>query len=148
MCQVLSVGGRLFPVICHTGKPGRQGKPGRRYGRIFFRPFVLVHKTDNYLTGELATDESGSDSEALISTTTSCSSSSSSVSSLSDLVTELMSENEKRHSLEDAHSLARHLAGKNNERKSSILSSGLDVSLVYHPPAKLQVSPMSKIVDQ
>lgn len=80
---------------------------------------------------EPATDESGCDSEE-ISTSSSC-------SSLSDLVTELMSEenSEKRNSIEYQQ---RALLSGQHGRKGLILSSGLDVSLVYHPPDRLQAS--------
>lgn len=79
---------------------------------------------------EPATDESGCDSEE-ISTSSSC-------SSLSDLVTELMSEenSEKRNSIEYQQ---RALLSGQHGRKGLILSSGLDVSLVYHPPDRLQI---------
>eukprot|EP00095_Tigriopus_kingsejongensis_P005098 maker-scaffold161_size295871-snap-gene-0.10 protein:Tk05098 transcript:maker-scaffold161_size295871-snap-gene-0.10-mRNA-1 annotation:"map kinase-activating death domain isoform x3" len=76
---------------------------------------------------EPATDESGCDSEVA--------SSSSSCSSLSDLVTELMSEENsgKRHSIEDQQRAL--LSGG----KGSILASGLDISLVYHPPDRFHI---------
>ena len=85
---------------------------------------------------EPATDESGSDSEAALPTTsTSSSSASSSCSSLSELVSELVS-GEKRGSTqlgggEDA--VGRGAAASN------ILPSGLDVSAVYRPPKCLQL---------
>eukprot|EP00094_Tigriopus_californicus_P007677 TCALIF_07393-PA protein Name:"Similar to rab3-GEF MAP kinase-activating death domain protein (Drosophila melanogaster)" AED:0.23 eAED:0.14 QI:0/0.48/0.46/0.88/0.96/0.96/26/0/2175 len=75
---------------------------------------------------EPATDESGCDSED-ISTSSSC-------SSLSDLVTELMSEenNEKRNSIEYQQ---RALLSGQHGRKGLILSSGLDISLIPSHPS-------------
>ena len=92
------------------------------------------------VTFSFVADESGSDSEAL--------SSSSSCSSLSDLVTELVSENEKRHSMDangggsngmfgNGANNKQHTNGKNNS--NTVLPSGLNVAAVYRPPKTLNI---------
>ena len=90
-------------------------------------------------------DESGSDSEAM--------SSSSSCSSLSDLVTELVSENEKRHSMDSA---ANNQSGMFNANggghqgskaaNTCVLASGLNLAAVYRPPKTLNIPGKSSFI--